>query len=261
MLRGQSQFRRVAERLSRGVLVRRRMPRDLGSRPIFLSPDSQLQYLMPRWERASRSLLQAARRYVRPRDRVWDIGANCGVFAVAAAHLVGARGEVLAVEADPFLAAALIRTATHRRNSDLRCGVLCAAASDRQGIARLMIAARGRASNSLQESGHRSQAGGIRYMQPVPTFTLDALSEDLGLPDFLKIDVEGAEEAVLNGARRLLRVHRPRIYVEVGEKQEPAVRKLLCEHDYRLFDGDGSSDLELDRCSFNTLAVPRELCS
>ena len=77
-------------------------------------------------------------------------------------------------------------------------------------------------------------------------------------PDLLKIDVEGAEMLVLAGAEQILAHKRPVVYVEVGEDQAAAVTALLQRHGYVLFDGDGSPDIEVDRCTFNTLSIPRE---
>jgi hypothetical protein len=53
-------------------------------------------------------------------------------------------------------------------------------------------------------------------------------------PDFVKIDVEGAEESVLRGADRLLREARPTLLTEVrvGESCEH-VPALLRERGYR----------------------------
>ena len=77
-------------------------------------------------------------------------------------------------------------------------------------------------------------------------------------PDLLKIDVEGAEMLVLAGAEQILTHKRPVVYIEVGEEQAGAVTALLHRHAYVLFDGDGDLDAKINRCTFNTLAMPRE---
>jgi len=202
--------------------------------------------------------LQAVSKYVRHSDVVWDIGSNVGVFSVAAAHIAGRLGQVLAVEADPFLASLLHRTLCEHTNSDLPINVLCAAASDCVGIGRFLVAKRGRMANSLESAGHRSTAGGTRYVQYVPLVTLDSLLADFGSPAVVKIDVEGAEAAVLRGAIRVLSECRPLIYVEVCGTPSEEVFTILQRHDYRLYDGDADDEKELSHWAFNTLAVPRE---
>jgi len=251
-------IRRLIERLVRGLALRRRMPRASGRRPIYLSPDAALSCLRLRWADAFRGLFDIADRFVFEGSMVWDVGANVGVFAFAAAHRAGQAGHVIAIEADPFLASLLQKTVSLPANHDLNVDILCAAISNREGVARFLVAARGRASSSLAEVGHRSQAGGIRYAQYVPTVTLDGLMEHFPGPDLLKIDVEGAEILVLAGAERILANKRPVVYVEVGDEQADAVTAVLRRHGYDLFDGDGDLHVQIDRCSFNTLAIPRE---
>jgi FkbM family methyltransferase len=234
------------------------LPKAFGSRRIWLSPDAALQYLKLDWATASYDLLRAASKYVRESDVVWDVGGNVGVFALAAAHVAGRQGEVLAIEADPFLASLLQKTACDRTNSDRRINVLCAAASSETGIGRFLVAERGRASNSLESAGHRSQAGGTRYVQFVPTVTLDRLLDYFGSPRIVKIDVEGAEAIVLRGAHRLLSECRPLIYIEVCGEPLDEVTSILRRYDYRLYDGDADDGKEIAQCAFNTLAVPQE---
>jgi len=54
------------------------------------------------------------------------------------------------------------------------------------------------------------------------------------MPDFVKVDVDGAEAEVLEGARRLLAERRPHLLVEVhSEHLERVCGRLLVDHGYR----------------------------
>jgi FkbM family methyltransferase len=251
-------FRKLLERFSRSLVIKRRLPVNCGGHVIYVSPDAALKCLKFNLESGNSDLFFAARNYVSPGDIVWDIGANVGMFAFASADKVGEFGQVLAIEADPFLASLLQRSAQMKRSHHLNVKILCCAASDETGIAKFMIAERGRASNSLEKSGHRSQAGGVRYVQYVPTTKLDDLINDFGRPNFVKIDVEGAEAFVLRGAERILGEIRPSFYIEVGEEQNDEVTSAFKRHRYELFDGDSRDRVKIDRCRFNTLAIPAE---
>lgn len=249
--------RTLLERLTRESRFQRDLPARFAPTSLYVSPDAQLKYLKPGEDAFDRELLRIIDTQVREDSIVWDIGANVGVFAFAAAT-VARRGMTLAVEPDIWLAQLMRRSLQLDHNRALSLTVLPAAVSDRNGCATFLIAERGRASNSLESSGGRSQAGGARARVTVPTLTLDTLLEET-IPTFVKIDVEGAEAAVLRGATRLLRDIRPTIYIEVGEEHVAEVTAMLKAHGYTLFDGaDAGSGtaMPLDRCTFNTLAVP-----
>jgi len=88
----------------------------------------------------------------------------------------------------------------------------------------------------------------------------DELLAAVGEPDFIKIDVEGAEASVLQGGSKVLRDARPGIYLEVGQESGGQVAELLHAADYLLLDPSRAvgADAVIPRCRFNTLALPRE---
>ena len=141
-------------------------------------------------------------RFLRPGDTVWDIGANIGYTALLYAHAVGAQGHVLAVEPGRRSFAILERTLA----DVARVAALQAAISDAPGSvwfadAELLDRA------SIQPSGE----GAYR----VDAVTLDELEvRHAPAPDFIKIDVEGHEPAVLRGGKRLISSRLPLIEFE-----------------------------------------------
>jgi len=249
--------RLALERLSRGRSVRRHLGQEFGGAPIVVTPDAALKYLRPGPIRST--LPRIAARFIDDGQEVWDLGANVGVFSLAAA----VRGAaVLAVEPDPFLADLLRRTTRLEPNRGLRIDVLSSAISSRFDLAEFAIAARGRASNSLAEVRGRSTSGGVRMRLTVPVLTLDMLASVRHRPDFLKIDVEGAELHVLEGGRMVFEQHRPIVWIEVDRERQAEATRLLKSMGYRLFKcrgdlGPGEID-EVASCVFDTLAVPEE---
>ena len=250
-------IRQLAERLARGRTLRRTLLVAGRRVPIHISPDAQLKYLKPGARAFDADLLELAERRLSADSVVWDVGSNVGTFAVAAAA-VAQEGRVFAIEADIWLAGLLRRTAAEPAYAGRIEVVPCAVAAS-AGVARFAIAARGRASNALEQGGGRSQMGGVREVVLVPTLPLDTLLDWLPPPSFVKIDVEGAELAVLQGAERLLREVRPSIYIEVDEASAEAVFALFTRHNYAGFDpaNDPGADRALDACMENTLFVPR----
>ena len=223
--------RQLLERAVRGRTVWRRLSNGI---EVALSPDSQLKYL---GFTIDPDLDNLARQHVREGSVVWDIGANCGTFIFSCHH----AANRIAVEPDPFLAG-LIKRSSERNGLPVRC--YQAAVGERSGQADLVIAKRGRAANHLIAVKGSTQTGGDRDTVTVPMMTLDDLLDKEGRPDFVKIDVEGAELLVLGGATRLLE-QQPTIYIEVFREQADACRAILAHANYTIEEGT------------NWLATPR----
>lgn len=146
-----------------------------------------------------------------PREGVAiDVGAHKGAYAYRMARLVGPRGRVIALEPQDRLAA---RTASAIRSAGLRwVELLQAAASDRSGTAPMdyrELSTHGAALDGLTGADVRHTT--------VRVLTLDSVAADRDLTrlDFIKIDVEGHEQAVLRGGLACIARHHPAILVEI----------------------------------------------
>ena len=122
-----------------------------------------------------------------------DAGAHVGFYSVLADR---AGADVVALEPDPYNLAAL------RRNlRGTRAEVLGSAVSDSVGAASFHLSS-STTGSSLVERGDIEMTSSV----PVQTTTVDALVAGRSFDRLvLKVDVEGAEPAVLVGARQALR--------------------------------------------------------
>ena len=167
---------------------------------------------------------------VKPGMKVFDIGANAGFYTLACSRLAGATGHVWAFE--PFAENAFNVLQHLRLNAISNVTLVQAAVADRSGVAGFEIAQ----SNSMGMLS--SQAKG--YL--VPTISLDQLLHDqtLPMPDLIKMDVEGAEAAVLEGARALLQRRSAVLLIALhGDAPMRACQALLEEAGYEVFSLDG----------------------
>ncbi|MDA9831714.1 FkbM family methyltransferase [Akkermansiaceae bacterium] len=248
-------IRTLIERLARGKVFKRKINVAGKITPLYVSPDAQLKFLKFGCKAFDSDLVQTAERFLNENSNVWDVGANVGVFTFASAS-VAPQGTVVAIEADIWLASILRKSARlpSYRESDIR--VISVAVSDNDGIAKFNVARRGRASNSLEEASGRSQAGGSREIQFVPTLKLDTLLSSMPKPDFIKIDVEGAELMVLKAATTIISEIRPVFYIEVGEEVSTEIMSLFEIYDYIAVSLDG--ELLKGQCEFNTFFIPME---
>ncbi|UNZ20622.1 FkbM family methyltransferase [Streptomyces sp. 891-h] len=68
--------------------------------------------------------------------------------------------------------------------------------------------------DSVPEGLSEATWGPVLGQREVPGARLDALAERYGTPDFIKIDVEGHEVAVIRGARQVLQ-SAPQLFIEI----------------------------------------------
>lgn len=136
-------------------------------------------------------------RELRRGDVVLDVGANIGYYSVTASSLVGPEGRVLSIEPDPSHFARLRRSLA--ANGCGNAVPLQAAAADREGELELYL-------SEENSSDHAAYPVPGRRHVTVRAADLDTLADEQGLPrvDFVKIDVQGFEPAVLRGMRGIL---------------------------------------------------------
>lgn len=134
-------------------------------------------------------------------DTFFDVGANAGLYTIIAAKCVGENGHVYAFEPGERELKLLLHNI--RINDINNVTVVQSAVSNIKGNVNFAISVDG-AMNSLLKTNHPSQK--IQKWQQVEVTTLDDIVEELSVKkvNFLKIDVEGAEKQVLDGAKILL---------------------------------------------------------
>lgn len=246
----QLNLRHFFEQISRDITFWRKLPKRFNSNKIKISPECGLRYWVNSIEKADPNLLRWTEDLLDDSATVWDIGSNLGIFA-AAAESRRQVNDVIALEPDLTLAS-YIRSTVDKNDLGETIKVLPVAASDTEQIARFSVSDRSRARNSLED---RLDSNVLRETL-VPTISLDFLLRETSPPDFLKIDVEGAELSVLQGAKDLLQTSRPKIVCEVSQENEHAVTTLLKGFNYELFDAGDPNYSSVERAVFDTLATP-----
>jgi FkbM family methyltransferase len=138
-------------------------------------------------------------------DTAIDIGAHCGQYALPMAAFCGQSGKVVAFEPDPYARASLLRNIA-LNPSVPSPKVEHLAVSDRIGEATLYSRG-GNSQSSLAKSAVEFSPRDLSESIKVELITLDDYLGQNGIDDprWVKIDAEGAEVRILQGARRLLR--------------------------------------------------------
>ena len=130
-------------------------------------------------------------------DTVFDIGAHCGVSGYHFSKLVGPTGRVVAFEPDPVNYSLLLRNIERHQLSNVT--PLQIAVSDKRGEAEFNCEET--IGSGLMQHSTRASVGKVIT---VKTVTLEDAFQQWGPPSFCKIDIEGAEIAVISAAQDFL---------------------------------------------------------
>ena len=180
-----------------------------------LSSHIEAQIFWQGFQAADRGEIRMLGRLLRPEHLVVDVGANVGVVTLFAAKRV-LHGAVHAFEPS---SEHLRRLRRNLALNDLTNVVVNAVAlSNRRGRARLFVP---QAGDGLVNTGGTTLFSGVPGTTPedeIDTLPLDEYVAEAGLGrlDVIKLDVEGAELDVLEGAGDTLERFRPVVLMEVG---------------------------------------------
>ena len=150
---------------------------------------------------------------LKPGAMVVDAGANFGHYALTAANVVGSNGQVIAFEPHPKTYGLLVANAALLSTDNLRA--IQAGLSDTSGKITLY-------SDSANPGGHSFFEWNLRrsdgHKETVPVYSLDDFLKK-ELPgkrlDVLKMDVQGFEMNLLNGAKETITKDKPSVLCEV----------------------------------------------
>lgn len=189
--------------------------------------------------RRERRVMQLFERFVREGDTVVEVGGHIGYVTLNLRRLVGESGRVVVFEPGinnlPYLRAN-VAPFSNIELIEKACG-------DREDTVSFWIEGLSGQNNSLNRdylnfAQNRSNAYSTDEMREVKvamTTLDDHLFRSALKPSLVKIDVEGAEKLVLEGATRVLRDIRPVIIIEVTENAD-TVGAILTSNGYLISD-------------------------
>lgn len=172
-----------------------------------------------------------------PGECAVDVGAHLGKHSAPLAMSVAPGGRVIALEPIPWAFERLSARATLGALSTLEPRHCCAGAQTQEDVTFHVVPTRPGWSAKTARPGAATEAVSVTQT------TVDTIADDLNPIRFLKIDVEGAEPEVLEGATSVLSTARPVVHIEVSIDaleangyEFGAVRDQLAGHGYLIFD-------------------------
>lgn len=180
--------------------------------------------------------LEVMLRFIKPGAVVADIGANLGGFTVPFARAVGAHGAVWAFEPQPVIFSYLQANVLLNKLPQVRLHRGCLGVHEE-----VLDIPEPDYNQEGNFSGQPFKEEGFWEVRTTPykvQASVKKFDDVFTAPrlDFMKIDVEGMEFDVLQGAQRAITIHRPIIYFENNRtEQSPALMRWLIEKNYRLW--------------------------
>ena len=206
-------------------------------------------------------MLRMLRSLLAPGDWAVDVGANVGIVTSRMAAAVGPNGRVWAFEPLPANVARL--TALKEVNGLNQLRVLPVALSSENATARLRIPVGGGSAWGSFVAGWETSGE-----MEVPTRRLDDVVDEHGWNgriSVLKIDAEGAEPAVVDGAERVLREMRPVVLCELNDilldhagTSSRALLDQFAELGYALVSPMGRRPRKIAGCTTDAVLTPVE---
>jgi FkbM family methyltransferase len=185
-------------------------------------------------------LTRLMKHFLEPGMTFVDVGSNIGYFTLLAAAAVGPTGRVYAVEANSENCRLILSSVMS--NGFDHVELLPFAASDKAGWAYF--------------TAHVGSNGGLigesldtlidTPGEVVPCATLDSLLGDQRV-DFLKLDVEGAEGLVLNGAIGVLERHQPIVTSELSAEMMERVSGVTLREYVHTLEARGYTGFVIER--------------
>ncbi|HEV2948249.1 MAG TPA: FkbM family methyltransferase, partial [Gemmataceae bacterium] len=193
--------------------------------------DRTVSYVLLMGQPYEPHLFRFFKEWVKPGMTLVDLGANIGFYSMVGARLVGPSGKVFSFE--PNSENCRLILLSKEKNHFDNVVLYPVAASDRRGY--------GLFSTYIGANGGLTPTSEEQLLRPscivVPTFPLQDLIQER--VDLIKIDTEGAEGLVINGARSLIEQYRPVVISEFSMEMLPRVSKMSGHKYLSYFQGLG----------------------
>ena len=167
----------------------------------------------------------------------YDVGANIGTHTLALSKTFGQQIKIRAFEAQSSVFHMLCGTMALNNISNVQPHQLAVSNENHQLI-----------KIDLPDYTQSNNFGGFELIPPqtsdnqsmrrsgksesVKTIRLDTFNEQV---DFIKMDIEGMEHLALEGASKILKDHRPYMFIEIIKTQKEILFDILKHHHYRVY--------------------------
>jgi FkbM family methyltransferase len=166
---------------------------------------------------------------------IYDIGANIGTHTLALSKIFGDKVSIKAYEAQSAIYNMLCGTVALNNLRNVKCYNNAVSNTDHDieiALPDYMVENNFGGLELIQPSKSDNQTMVKNGMEVVKAITIDSLNEHV---DILKIDVEGMEHLVIDGAKNTIDKNRPICFVEIFKTDTDYILEFFRSRDYMIY--------------------------
>lgn len=152
---------------------------------------------------------------LKPGSVFLDIGANAGVFSLAASQWVGSEGKVIAFEPSSREYRLLEENVSLNNLSNVCLEKLAISNTNGSGALQIAVGQHNGQNTLCNEFAYEGVSSGITEAVSLTTLDQYVLEKKLSRVDLIKLDIEGAEYLAFQGAKNTLQKLRPALIFEI----------------------------------------------
>jgi FkbM family methyltransferase len=182
----------------------------------------QIEYEKNIWNNVSK--------FIKPTDLIFDVGANIGQYSLRFSEIVSNSGKIIAIEPDSKNHTYLVFNLGLNYCNNVEA--LKVGLSNKMGNSLFY-----RDVNNGGRLGSFIKSNNLTVSENVEITTLDSLTRIYGVPDFIKIDVEGFEVSVVQGLSNFNR--KTKYLIEVRQSTKGDIFELFHNQGFNCYLVDG----------------------
>ncbi|MCB9458026.1 MAG: FkbM family methyltransferase [Anaerolineaceae bacterium] len=202
--------------------------------------------------------MEMVSKLIKSGDNIVEVGAHIGYLTLYFAQLTGQEGQIIAFEPVPDSAEYLKKNTKSHSNITVERK----AASDQAGTLPFYVDTLSGMTSTLVSEDNVHQAnvdyafGELQFKTiQVEVVCLDDFLNEKGfVPDFIKVDAEGAEYDIVRGLSQILAQNHPVLWLEVS-RNKSELYDLLSVAGYVLIDAQGNRLMNADALPANLFCL------
>jgi len=211
--------------------------------------DQHLGFLLSKEIVYEENIRNQIRPYIKPGSKIFEIGSNIGQYTLEFSELLGSNGQLIAIEPDQDNFTLLSENCRLNRCSNVT--LVCKAVSNQEGETQFFkdTITGGRSGSLIVEYAANHFQG---RQETVHTTTYNSLVSTYGIPDFVKVDVEGAETLIFTLTTLL---HPATVFfIEVRKETASEIYLRFKQSGFKVFQIDQGCEEILDADSISGLS-------